>query len=162
MRARGGRAVGRVLVAVGLTCGVLGPAGSPAQAAQTPCAPTRPDAVGPFYVPNAPVRSVVGRGHVLQGTVRSTAGCSAIAGARVEIWLAGPTGQYDEAHRATVITDRDGAYRFESTLPGAYGGRPPHIHVRATARGFEPLVTQYYPAPREAEGTFDLVLIPSG
>ena len=126
------------------------------------CAPTRPDALGPFYVPNAPARSSVGGGHVLSGVVRSSEGCAPIAGARIEFWLANPRGQYDAAHRATLFADADGAYRFESNFPPAYSGRPPHVHIRVTAEGFQELVTQYYPSQGQAEGEFDLVLVPAG
>jgi len=56
------------------------------------CVPTRPDIQGPFYKPNAPVRTVVGTGHVLTGTVRSAAHCDPIAQARIEFWLAGLPG----------------------------------------------------------------------
>jgi protocatechuate 3,4-dioxygenase beta subunit len=124
------------------------------------CAPTRADALGPFYTPNAPVRATVGRGFVLGGTVRSARDCRVLGEARVEFWLAGPAGQYGDAWRATVIAARDGRYRFESHVPPAYGGRPPHIHVRATAPGHQVLVTQYYPARGETDARFDLVLVP--
>jgi protocatechuate 3,4-dioxygenase beta subunit len=133
----------------------------PGQAAAAPgCPPTRGDMLGPFYEPNAPVRSSVGKGHVLRGTVRSSADCSAIPGARVELWLTGPDG-YDDAHRATVIADAEGGYRFESELPRPYERRPPHIHVRVAHPGYQTLVTQHYPAPGQGEGTFDLVLRPA-
>jgi protocatechuate 3,4-dioxygenase beta subunit len=122
------------------------------------CAPTRADALGPFYTPNAPVRSAVGRGFVLSGAVRSARDCRVLAQARVEFWLAGPAGQYADAWRATVIADRDGRYRFESHVPPPYGGRPPHIHVRVSAVAHQVLVTQYYPKRGETEARFDLVL----
>ena len=125
------------------------------------CEPTPPDALGPFYVPNAPQRSSVGQGHVLSGIIRSSADCAPVAGAQLEFWLAGPDGQYDDNHRATVMADASGAYRFESNLPPAYGGRPAHIHIRATARGYQALVTQYYPMPGDTAGSFELVLIPA-
>lgn len=135
------------------------PTATPAPAS---CASTRPDGLGPFYVPNAPQRASVGRGHVLSGVVRSSAGCSPIAGARIEFWLAAPNGRYDDDHRATMFSDTAGTYRFESNFPPPYSGRPPHIHVRVTADGYQPLVTQYYPARGQTEGAFDLVLDPSG
>ena len=131
----------------------------PAKAVAGPsCAPTRSDALGPFYKPNAPVRASVGSGHVLAGAVRSITGCTPIAGARVEFWLAGPNGQYDDDHRATITTDAGGRYGFASNFPPPYSGRPPHIHVRVTADRHQTLVTQYYPSPGETQGTFDLVL----
>jgi len=133
-----------------------------AQPAATSCVPTRPDALGPFYKPNAPVRARVGTGHVLRGTVRSVSNCRAISGARVEFWLAGPNAEYGDDYRATVFSDAQGQFRFESHLPPGYAGRPPHIHIRASAAGHQALVTQYYPARGQTEGTFDLVLIRTG
>ncbi len=114
--------------------------------------------LGPFYEPGAPVRSSVGAGYVLTGRVRAAVTCRAIGRARIEFWLANPSGEYDDAHRATVIASRAGRYRFTSNRPVPYGGRPPHIHVRVTARGFRPLVTQHYPRPGQTSARFDLVL----
>jgi protocatechuate 3,4-dioxygenase beta subunit len=121
------------------------------------CTPTRADALGPFYEPGAPVRSRVGSGYVLRGRVLTT-GCRPIPRARIEFWLVNPRGQYDDAHRATLFARRDGRYRFESNRPIAYETRPPHIHVRVSARGFRPLVTQHYPRGARNVVTFNLVL----
>jgi protocatechuate 3,4-dioxygenase beta subunit len=139
------------------------PTASLTAAAVTPvtCEPTPPDQLGPFYVPGAPERSSVGQGHVLRGIVRSSASCAPIAGAQVEFWLAGPDGEYGDDFRATQFADTAGAYRFESHIPVPYTGRPPHIHIRVSAGGFETLVTQYYPSEGSTEGTFDLTLIPA-
>lgn len=125
------------------------------------CAPTEPDMLGPYYKSGAPVRPGVGTGYVLSGVVRSSRDCSAIRGAQVEFWLTGPEGRYNDRYRATVHADNKGAYRFESNVPHPYGGRPPHIHILATAPGFKPLVTQHYPEKGRSASTFDLVLIPS-
>jgi protocatechuate 3,4-dioxygenase beta subunit len=100
----------------------------------------------------------VGTGYTLTGTVRAAGTCRAIRRARIEFWLANPRGEYDDAHRATVIASRAGRYRFTSNRPVPYGGRPPHIHVRVTARGFRPLVTQHYPRAEQTRARFDLVL----
>jgi len=124
------------------------------------CPATRADSLGPFYVPGAPLRAKVGQGYVLAGTVRSAAGCEPIGGARVELWLAGRDGRYDQDHRATVVAAADGGYRFESNRPEPYAGRPPHIHLRVTAPGFRTLVTQHYPRAGESAGALDLVLVP--
>jgi protocatechuate 3,4-dioxygenase beta subunit len=128
---------------------------------EPPCKATPADALGPFYQPGAPERDSVGKGYVLKGVVKST-GCTPIAGARLEFWLAGPDGRYDDAHRATMFTDNQGAYRFESNFPPRYSFRPPHIHLRITAPGFKTLVTQHYPKGGTVQGTFDLVLVPEG
>jgi protocatechuate 3,4-dioxygenase beta subunit len=124
------------------------------------CTPTPSDALGPFYKPNAPVRSSVGKGYLLSGTVRSARDCSPIEGASVEFWLAGYDGQYDDRYRATIVSTASGTYRFESHFPPPYYGRPPHIHIRVVAAGYRTLVTQHYLAEGKAEATLDLVLVP--
>ncbi len=134
---------------------------STAESLAADCKPTGSDILGPFYEPNAPVRSSVGKGYVLQGTVRSSKDCEPVAKAAIEFWLAGPDGEYDDAHRATVYSDAAGSYRFESNIPLPYGARQPHIHIRVSAQGFKTLVTQHYPAQGKTEAGFDLVLIPA-
>ncbi len=124
------------------------------------CTPTQPDMLGPFYTPGAPVRDRVGSGYVLSGVVRSAQGCAPIAGAQIEFWMAGPDGEYTDAYRATLLTSADGRYRFESHFPPPYSGRPSHHHLRVSAPGFQPLITQHYPAAGQTEATFDLVLLP--
>ncbi len=124
------------------------------------CEPTRPDMLGPFYEPNAPVRTSVGSGYVLSGSVLAAGGCEPVRDARIEFWLANPEGEYDDAHRATVFAGERGRYRFESNVPVSYGGRPPHIHIRVTAPGYRNLVTQHYPEAGQTEANFDLVLEP--
>ena len=74
--------------------------------------------------------------------------------------MANPDGEYDDQHRATVISDDAGAYRFESHRPPDYGFRPPHIHFRVTAEGFKTLVTQHYPETGTSQARFDIVLLP--
>ncbi len=142
-------ALGAVLM---VTCG-----GPPVLARS--CAPTRPDLVGPYYKPGAPVRSRVGSGYVLTGTVRAASDCTPVAGARMEFWLTGPDGRYTDDRRATMLSDAQGHYRFESNFPAPYSGAQPHIHVRVTAKGYRTLATRYFPKARQTEGTFDLVLV---
>jgi protocatechuate 3,4-dioxygenase beta subunit len=125
------------------------------------CEPTRPDMLGPFYEAGAPERSKVGEGYVLTGRVLSARDCSPLEGARIELWLAGPGGRYDDAHRATVRSGEGGSYRFESNFPPGYFGRPPHIHIRVSAEGHRTLVTQHYPEKGSSGASFDLVLIPA-
>jgi hypothetical protein len=125
------------------------------------CTPTEEDALGPFYKPDAPVRTRVGKGYVLHGVVRSSKDCAPVPGSMIELWLAGPDSEYDDAHRATIITDASAAYRFESNLPPPYYGRPPHIHLRVSAKGFKTLVTQHYPTAGTVNAVFDIVLVPA-
>src|SRR5438093_423900 len=97
-----------------------------AAAAQSPsCAPTKPDMLGPFYKPDAPERAVTGHGLVVNGTVRSTRGCAALPGARLEWWSADGRGDYQDELRATQRTGGEGAFRYETVAPGRYPGRPP-------------------------------------
>lgn len=133
-------------------------AGGSAAAAQERCTPTKPDSLGPFYVEGAPERSQTGRGLIVSGTVKSQ-DCRPLAGARIEWWAANSRGEYDEAHRATQRADERGAYRYETDFPGRYPGRPPHLHVKVSAPGHRPLVTQVYPTPGQTTITFDLVLV---
>jgi catechol 1,2-dioxygenase len=123
------------------------------------CKPTQPNMLGPFYEPGAPVRTSVGSGYVLSGTVMAAEECKPIPNARIEFWLANPRGEYDDAHRATVFAGERGEYRLESNVPVSYGGRPPHIHVRARAPGYGELVTQHYPQRGQRKANFDLVLL---
>jgi catechol 1,2-dioxygenase len=123
------------------------------------CKPTQPDMLGPFYEPGAPVRTSVGSGYVLSGAVMDAEECKPIPNARIEFWLANPMGDYDDAHRATVLAGQRGEYRFQSNVPVSYGGRPPHIHVRVRAPGYEELVTQHYPQRGQRKANFDLVLL---
>lgn len=146
--------LGSSVLALTIALAVL-PAVAPAQT----CAPTKPDALGPFYVPGAPERERTGRGLVVSGTVRSTAGCRALQGARIEWWSAGQSGDYDDAHRAAQRTDAEGRYRYETDFPGKYPGRPPHLHLRVTAPGHRTLITQIYPTPGQATIDTDLVLV---
>ncbi len=125
------------------------------------CERTQPDMLGPFYVPGAPVRAGVDTGYVMSGNVLSVDGCEPVRGAQIEFWLANSHGVYDDAHRATVLAGEQGEYQFESNVPVPYQGRPPHIHLRVTAPGFQELVTQHYPEAGQTEATFNLVLEPA-
>ena len=148
------------IIALALLAACIGtPVPSPT-GAQPACTPTRPDAEGPFYVPDAPERAATGRGLVVSGRVRSAGGCAPLAGARLEWWSADARGRYDEAHRASQVADATGGYRYETDPPGRYPGRPPHLHVRVTAPGHRALVTQLYPKSEQRSLEFDFVLIP--
>jgi protocatechuate 3,4-dioxygenase beta subunit len=140
--------------------GLLFPMALASEKKPTGCKPTPSDALGPFYKPNAPLRTSVGKGYVLTGSVKSSQDCLPVEGARIEFWLAGPNGQYDDDHRATLISDSSGRYTFQSNFPPPYSFRRPHIHIRVTADGYKPLVTQHYPVNGQTQGTLDLVMIP--
>jgi protocatechuate 3,4-dioxygenase beta subunit len=94
--------------------------------------------------------------------IRSSSDCSAIPGAKVEVWMAGPDGKYADAYRATLFSDSSGAFHFESHVPPVYHNRPQHIHILVSAPGFQTLITQHYPRKGRTTAVFDLVLIPEG
>ncbi|MEL6980434.1 MAG: intradiol ring-cleavage dioxygenase [Pseudomonadota bacterium] len=129
-------------------------------------------AEGPFYPKTLPAdrdwdltlfdgQAAPGEVMEMVGRVFAVSGAP-IAGAAVEIWHCDPNGVYAHIGRKAAAnfqgygalrTARDGAYRFRTTRPGVYPGRPRHIHVKARAEGFWPLTTQmYFP---ETEGDWD-------
>jgi protocatechuate 3,4-dioxygenase beta subunit len=96
---------------------------------------------------------VVGHGHILRGTVRSSRDCAPLAGAVVEVWPEyEEVGHPDEA-RATLIADENGNYSFECNLPE-------HIHMRISAQGYRTIGSNSYHPDGQAEGRLDLVLAP--
>ena len=133
----------------------------PPAASSYQCQPTPEDEMGPFYRPMAPLRSKIGSGYLLTGTVQSAVDCRPVPAPLIEFWQTGPDGRYDDAHRAAVITDATGSYQLETDFPGNYATRPPHIHIRVSAKGFGTLVTQHYLQPGSKGAVFDLVLIPN-
>ena len=117
------------------------------------CTPTRDDGLSPSYTPGTPVRSTVGQGHLLTGTVVSSVDCSPIPGAQLEFWPEYPgLGHLDEA-RATLFTDRSGSYRFECDPPE-------HIHMRISAEGYITIAQNSYHPDGQPQGAFDIVLAP--
>jgi protocatechuate 3,4-dioxygenase beta subunit len=127
-------------------------------AAATACPPTAPDMLGPFYTPNAPVRSRTGDGLTVHGAVRSTRDCAALPGATLEWWSADGKGEYQDRLRATQATDAQGNFRYVTESPGRYPGRPPHLHVKISAPGHRTLVTQVYPKANQKDIAQDFVL----
>ena len=69
----------------------------------------------------------------------SSSGCTALSGARIDVWHADAGGVYsDESSEATVgltylrgyqTTDSNGQVTFKTIFPGWYSGRTVHIHV---------------------------------
>jgi len=72
--------------------------------------------------------------------------------------LAGPDGQYSDAYRAAIVTDRRGRYRLTTSVPPPYARRPPHIHILVDMRGYAGLITQHYPRAGQSRATFDLTM----
>lgn len=124
------------------------------------CLPTPPDMEGPFYKPGAPLRNKTVAGLTVRGRILSYPDCKPVANATIEYWHANPDGVYDDAHRATLFSDKDGRYEFNTDFPGIYPGRPAHIHFKIKAKGFRPLTTQLYFRKVVKEETFDIVIVP--
>jgi protocatechuate 3,4-dioxygenase beta subunit len=154
-----------VRLAFSLVCAltIVGLAGGPAGA--TPdafrCAPTVPDGFGPFGRGLPPQRAKIGTGHVLTGVVLSAETCRPLRGAQVQFWQSNRNGVYTRAGSATVITNREGRFRFEGPYPASYEGREPHIHIRVFARNHEPLLSRYVPARGAKRGSVRLVMVPA-
>lgn len=151
--------VGGVLASVLVLIPAPGPEAGDVLAAQ-PCMPTRSDVEGPFYVPGAPVRISTGSGLVVRGRLLGAPDCRPLSRGKIEWWQTGPGGRYDEAHRGTQEVSPAGSYGFSTDFPGAYPGRPPHIHFKAKAPGYRDLTTQLYLRGGETDVGFDIVLAP--
>jgi catechol 1,2-dioxygenase len=131
--------------------------------------PTPKQVEGPYFLPNSPLtgrfipQGMSGQEIHISGTVLDVDG-NVIPNATVHVWVASPTGVYDnqdaagrprriplaqQTLRGRIITSAQGAYAFECLRPGNYelgGGmvRPAHIHVRVDAAGYQTLITQLY------------------
>lgn len=138
-------------------------AGTTLQADDRMYLPTASQAEGPFY----PVVEIP-RTHTLfsgphngddltvSGHVLNLDG-SPVSGARIDVWQCDAQGIYrhpaafhgermDPGFRgfATIESNRNGGYRFDTILPVPYTGRPPHIHLKFFVDGEELLTTQLY------------------
>lgn len=80
-----------------------------------------------------------------------------LEGATIEIWQTDNNGVYlhpNDPHIANrdenfqgygeAVTTADGSYNFITLVPGLYGGRPRHIHVKVKLDGQALLTTQFY------------------
>lgn len=121
---------------------------------------TTTDILGPFYRPNAPVRSDMriknakGQLTVLSGQVKHKDCKTALKGACVELWHCDGEGVYDNdspdfKYRAKTYCDDKGNYSFKTILPVPYGvgngtTRPAHFHMLISAAGYQTLITQLY------------------
>jgi len=121
---------------------------------------TTTDILGPFYRPNAPVRSdmrianATGQLVVFSGQVKHKDCTTPLKNACVELWHCDGSGVYDNdspdfKYRAKTYCDDKGNYNFKTVLPVPYdvgGGtvRPAHFHMMISAEGYQCLITQLY------------------
>ena len=122
----------------------------PMQAFAQACRITPRQTEGPFFKPKSPQREILVEGAsttlVVEGRVLGK-DCTPVAHALLDFWHADAEGEYDNSgfrFRGHQFTDADGRYRLETILPGTYGGRTRHIHVKVQAAGGPILTTQLY------------------
>jgi protocatechuate 3,4-dioxygenase beta subunit len=129
--------------------------------------PTPSVTEGPYFKPGSPERKsllepgVVGDRLNLTGRVLTRSG-KPIAGALLDFWQADGNGRYDNAGyklRGHQLTDDQGRYYLETVVPGNYGGRTRHIHVKIQAPGEAVLTTQLF-FPGEENNQRDSIFTP--
>ena len=134
---------------------------------------------GPPCAPNTPVTRVVPRDSTFKagsparaslmaattpvGTPLTFAGtvtgltCGRVAGARVDVWQADPTGAYDMTGfglRGHQLTDSQGQFQFRTVMPGPSGRRAPHLGVNVKVQGKADFWTELF-FPDEARNAGD-------
>jgi catechol 1,2-dioxygenase len=140
--------------ALALPAAFLVPSRRAAAAGPDACKPTQSDFQGPMYTPGAPRRVLIaavsepGERLRVRGSV-SGPDCRPLPKALLDVWQADAQGNYhgaDESYRlrGQVLANERGEYEFYTIKPGAYGGRPAHIHFTVTAPGHAPVTTQLY------------------
>ncbi len=139
---------------------VLLPDSTLAQTADLPLTPscagredeTLQQTQGPYYRPDAPLRSSLGPAaagqslFTLCGFVIDTS-CNPVPGAIVEIWHADHEGNYDNRGfglRGHQLTDAKGRWGFDTIMTHHYSLRTAHYHFRVEAPGRPLLTTQLY------------------
>ena len=129
--------------------------------------PTPAATEGPFFKPRSPLRTsliepgLAGPRLAVTGHVFSRA-CRPIPGALLDFWHADQDGEYDNAGfklRGHQFADAEGRYRLETILPGQYGDRTRHIHVKVQAPHGRILTTQLF-FPGEARNRTDFIFRP--
>jgi protocatechuate 3,4-dioxygenase beta subunit len=143
----------RELVEGGVAIGVALLAAPALGAAAATLEPTPENELGPFYTKGAPATSSLriagdpGLPLAVSGGVFGANG-AALPEATIEIWHADHKGAYDldgYRYRSKLKAGADGAYAFDSVMPGHYPDRVcQHVHYVVIAPGHRPLVTQLY------------------
>jgi hydroxyquinol 1,2-dioxygenase len=130
---------------------------------------TESTSFGPFHVEGAPRdarggavdRAAGGEPCYVRGRVRALDG-TPIAGAEVQVWQSDADGPNDRPSRATLASDADGNFHFQSivaepfSIPhdgpvgrmlqalGRHPWRPAHLHFMITAPSYQRLVTHVF------------------
>lgn len=116
------------------------------------CNLTTSDIQGPFYKTNPPARTKIaadsepGERLLLSGIVKNV-DCTPVENAIVDLWQANSAGVYDSSNnynlRGQTLSGSNGAYSFDTVLPGVYSGRPRHLHVKVSKGNYN-ITTQLY------------------
>jgi protocatechuate 3,4-dioxygenase beta subunit len=120
------------------------------------CAVTPTETIGPYPSLTDLFRSDIREGKsgtLLTLTVKVVnvnSGCTAVAGANVEIWHVDAAGNYSQYGTQTTQTylrgiqtsNSNGEVTFTTIYPGWYQGRATHIHLEVTINGRSVKVTQ--------------------
>lgn len=121
---------------------------------------TTTDILGPYYRPNAPIRSnmrinnATGQLAILSGQIKHKDCKTPLNNACIELWHCDAAGVYDNdspdfKYRAKTFCDKNGNYSFETIIPVPYDVgngtiRPAHFHLMISAPGYQNLITQLY------------------
>lgn len=116
--------------------------------------PTESNIEGPYYRAGAPFRNELyeegepGTPLLVWGNVFDTS-CKPLANALIDIWQTDDSGAYDNTSaeyrgRGRHLTGDDGLWWLWTIWPGYYPGRPYHLHLKASQKGYRFLTTQLY------------------
>ena len=121
---------------------------------------TTTDILGPFYRPDAPLRTNMriandkGEKVVVSGQIKHKDCKTTVKHACVEIWHCDGNGIYDNdsadfKYRAKTYCNDKGEYSFNTIIPVPYEigegiSRPAHYHMMFSAEGYQSLITQLY------------------
>ncbi len=121
---------------------------------------TTTDILGPFYRPDAPLRTdmrianAAGQKVILSGQVMHKDCKTPLKNACVELWHCDGAGVYDNEsadfkYRAKAYCDEKGKYSFKTIMPVPYdvgdgAVRPAHYHMMISAEGYQAMITQLY------------------
>ncbi|WP_439632087.1 intradiol ring-cleavage dioxygenase [Shinella sp.] len=114
--------------------------------------PTPRSAEGPFFSLASPERSDITEGRaegppLMVGGFVLDRDCKPIARALVELWQANGSGLYDNRGyllRGHQFSGADGRWGFATVVPGPYGDRCRHIHVKVQRAGGGVLTSQLF------------------
>jgi protocatechuate 3,4-dioxygenase beta subunit len=142
--------------ALALGCSAASPTSSSGGSSGGACAVTPSETAGPFASLNDFFRSDIREGRAgtqLTLTIkvaRVSTGCTAVAGANVEIWHCDVLGNYSQYGtqagqtflRGIQTTNVNGEVTFITNYPGWYQGRATHIHAEVVINGASVKISQ--------------------